>query len=88
MVMSEVTIHLERPALVTPELRAWIHHRLGSGRAGLTRSRLNESGPRALVLRVELRAKSGDAVDEEVADLMTDLRLLGLRPALVSEQFA
>jgi hypothetical protein len=86
--MSEVTIHLERPALVTPELRAWIHHRLGSGRAVLTRSRINGSGPRALVLRVELKSESGDAASEEVTDLMTDLRLLGLRPALVSEQFA
>jgi hypothetical protein len=83
--MSEILIALERPALLTPELRAWINHRLGSGRARLTRSRLNGSDP-TLLLRVELDADSGDAVDEEVTDLMTDLRLLGLRPSLVSQQ--
>lgn len=31
---------------------------------------------------------SDDEVQDEVGDLMTDLRLLGLRPALVSEQLA
>jgi hypothetical protein len=86
--MSEVVIRLERPASLTPELRAWINSRLGSGRALLTRSRLNGSGPRALLLRVRLRSESEDGVYEEVTDLMTDLRLLGLRPALVSEQVA
>jgi hypothetical protein len=83
--MPEVLISLERPALLTPELRAWINHRLGSGRALLTRSRLNGSTP-TLMLRVELDADTDEAVDEEVIDLMTDLRLLGLRPALVSQQ--
>jgi hypothetical protein len=82
--MSEVVIRLERPASLTPELRAWINHRLGSGRAVLSRSRLNGSGPRDLLLRVELASKSDDAAHEEVTDLMTDLRLLGLRPAVVS----
>jgi hypothetical protein len=86
--MSEVVIRLERPASLTPELRAWINSRLGSGRALLTRSRLNGSGPRALLLRVRLHSESEDGVYEEVTDLMTDLRLLGLRPALVSEQVA
>jgi hypothetical protein len=83
--MPEVLISLERPALLTPELRAWINHRPGSGRALLTRSRLDGSTP-TLLLRVELDADTDEAVDEEVTDLMTDLRLLGLRPALVSQQ--
>jgi hypothetical protein len=52
--MPEVLIRLERPALLTPELRAWLADRMDGGRAVL----------------------------------MTDLRLLGLRPALVSEQLA
>jgi hypothetical protein len=83
--MSEAVIRLERPALVTAELRAWINHRLGSGRAVLSRSRLNGSGPPTLLLRVELDSESDEAANDEVTDLMTDLRLLGLRPALVAE---
>lgn len=83
--MSEVLIRLERPALLTPELRAWLADRMGGGRAVLARERANGSDRGALLLRVELRDSNGGA-QEEVTDLMTDLRLLGLRPGLVSEQ--
>jgi hypothetical protein len=83
--MSEALIRLERPALLTPELRAWLADRMEGGRAVLARERRNGSDRGALLLRVELRDSNGGA-QEEVTDLMTDLRLLGLRPALVSEQ--
>jgi hypothetical protein len=85
--MPEVLIRLERPAL-TPELRAWISHRVGSGRAILTRSRSSLNGRSAMLLRVEVEADSSAAIDEEVEDLLTDLRLLGLHPTLASEQLA
>ena len=80
--MEEVLIRLERPSL-TPELRAWIAH-LGAGRAVLTRGRVTGSDRSSLLLRVEMNPGTG-GVDEEIAELMTDLRLLGLRPTLVSE---
>lgn len=83
--MAQVLIRLDRPAL-TPELRAWINHRLGLGRAVLTRGRLNSSDRSAMLLRVDVQPGPDDSLDEEVADLLTDLRLLGLRPSLVSEQ--
>ncbi|MBV9195302.1 MAG: hypothetical protein JO168_14250 [Solirubrobacterales bacterium] len=51
----------------------------------LARERANGSRG-ALLLRVEVPSPSGEAAQSDVADLMTDLRLLGLRPALVSEQ--
>jgi hypothetical protein len=87
--MAEVLIRLERPALLTPELRAWLADRMRTRPAPvLTRERTNGSDRGALLLRVEVRGESDDGIQEEVADLMTDLRLLGLRPALVSEQLA
>jgi hypothetical protein len=86
--MSEVLIRLQRPALLTPELRAWLADRMNGGRAVLSRERTNGSDRGDLLLRVEIGAHPNDGVQEEVADLMTDLRLLGLRPALVSEQLA
>jgi hypothetical protein len=94
--MPEVLIRLERPALLTPELRAWLADRMDGGRAILARERTNGSDRGALLLRVEMGAHppgthppdSDDEVQDEVGDLMTDLRLLGLRPALVSEQLA
>jgi hypothetical protein len=84
--MSEVLIRLERPALLTPELRAWLADRMDGGRAVLARERTNGSHRGALLLRVELRDGLNGGASDEVTDLMTDLRLLGLRPALVSEQ--
>ena len=84
--VSEVLIRLQRPALLTPELRAWLADRMDRGRAVLTRERANGSDRGALLLRVEVNGGSNGGAEEEVADLMTDLRLLGLRPALVSEQ--
>jgi hypothetical protein len=86
--VAQLLIRLERPALLTPELRAWIHSRFGLGRAVLMRSRLSSSERAAMLLRVEVQADSDDQIDEEVEDLLTDLRLLGLRPTLVSEQAA
>jgi hypothetical protein len=86
--MPEVLIRLERPALLTPELRAWLADRMDGGRAVLARERTNGSDRGALLLRVEMSSDLDDEVQDEVGDLMTDLRLLGLRPALVSEQLA
>ncbi len=84
--MPEVLIRLERGASLTPELRAWLGDRLGSGRVVLSRSRLNGSGRAAVLLRMELPESSEDATQEGLTDLLTDLRLLGLRPTLLSEQ--
>lgn len=84
--MAEVLIRLQRPAFLTPELRAWLADRMDGGRAVLSRERTDRSHRGALLLRLEVPTEPDDAVEDEVADLMTDLRLLGLRPALVSEQ--
>jgi hypothetical protein len=81
--VAEILIRLERPASLTPELRVWIEQRLAGGRAVfLARSRPGRSGPADLVLRFE---EPESEPQEDVTDLLTDLRLLGLRPTLVSE---
>jgi hypothetical protein len=82
--VSEVLIRLERPASLTPELRAWISHRMGAGRAVLSRGHLGNSERGALLLRVEVTSAPEETVDAQVIDLLTDLRLLGLRPTLLS----
>jgi hypothetical protein len=84
--MAEILIRLERPASLTPELRAWLADRTDGGGAVLSRERANGGDRGALLLRVDIRDDTDGGVEDEVADLMTDLRLLGLRPALVSAQ--
>lgn len=81
--MAHVLIQLERPAFVTPELRAWING-LGPGRVVLSRGRGDEPGRHPLLLRITPQAETEDQITEEIDDLLTDLRLLGLRPTLMS----
>ena len=83
--MAEVLIRLERPARLTPELRAWLADWMNGGQAILSRGPANGSNRSRLVLRVEVPGATDQAVQNGIADLMTDLRLLGLRPALVSD---
>jgi len=81
--MAQVLIQLERPAFVTPELRAWINQ-LGPGRVVLSRGRGVEPGRNPLLLRITPHSDAEDRVKEEIDDLLTDLRLLGLRPTLMT----
>lgn len=78
--MTEISIALDRPAL-TPEVRAWIHNRPGRRRPVLTRGRLSERG--AVLLRIDVEASTEAEVQDEVESLLTDLRMLGLRPKLL-----
>jgi hypothetical protein len=81
-VMAEVEIALRRPPMSAWQLRAWVKQ------FGLThQSRLTlyglEPGSDGLRLRLELDDDSVETSERELSDLMTDMRLLGLRPAFV-----
>ena len=83
--MTEISIALDRPAL-TPEVRAWINNRPGRRRPVLTRDRLSERG--AVLLRVDVNDSSEAEMQDEVEALLTDLRMLGLRPKLLDKDAA
>jgi hypothetical protein len=82
--VAEVLINFERPAsMSTSDMRAWIGERARAAPAiTLDGADGRESG--ALVLRVEVREGWTRAVEDQLADLMMDMRLLGLRPTVVS----
>ena len=79
--MTEIAIALGRPVL-TPEVRAWINNRPGP-RPVLTRGRTNGSNQRGLLLRLDVQTTSEAETQEELDELMTDLRMLGLHPTLL-----
>jgi hypothetical protein len=83
--VTEIAIALDRPAL-TPEVRAWINNRPGKRRPVLARGRLADRG--AVLLRVDVEAESEIAEQDEVESLLTDLRMLGLRPKLLDKDVA
>jgi hypothetical protein len=80
--MDEVLISFSRPvSLGESEMRAWIAERsrhlgpsLSLGRADHTRQH---------TLRVRMHMDGGESAEEQLTDLMLDMRLLGLRPAVV-----
>jgi hypothetical protein len=85
--VTEIAIALDRPAL-TPEVRAWINNHPAKRRPVLTRahgSRLNRG---TMLLRIEVDAASEADVQHEVESLLTDLRMLGLRPKLLDKDVA
>jgi hypothetical protein len=81
--VTEIAIALGRPAL-TPEVRAWINHRPGARRPVLTRGREDGLARGAALLRIDVEAGSEAEVQDEIESLMTDLRMLGLRPTLLT----
>lgn len=82
--MTEISIALDRPAL-TPEVRAWINNYPGKRRPVLTRGYHSEQGRGAALLRIDVEASTEAEVRDEVEALLTDLRMLGLRPKLLDQ---
>ena len=82
--MTEISIALDRPAL-TPEVRAWINNHPAKRRPVLTRAQNPDVNRGAMLLRIEVAASSEAEVHDEVESLLTDLRMLGLRPKLLDK---
>ena len=66
------------------EIQSWISEQATNGRPALTLSRGNLSNGQVLFVRLALGVSSATAANEQLVDLMMDMRLLGLRPAVVS----
>jgi hypothetical protein len=81
-IVTEIAIALDRPAL-TPEVRAWINNRPGPKRPVLTRGHLAGLHRGAVLLRIDVDGSTDAEVQDEVEALLTDLRMLGLRPKLL-----
>lgn len=81
--VTEIAIALDRPAL-TPEVRAWINNFPGRKRPVLTRGHLGDEHRGAVLLRIDVQAASEAEAQDQVDSLLTDLRMLGLRPKLLS----
>ena len=86
LIVSEIEIALDRPAL-TPEVRAWITNRPGK-RPVLTRGHASDPGRGAVLLRIDVQASSEAEEQDELEALLTDLRMLGLRPKLLDQDAA
>jgi hypothetical protein len=78
-------ISFQRPASMTElEMRSWITKRSAAGGPALALRGRDGPEDQTRLLRAELQAESIGAAEEQLADLMMDMRLLGLRPSIVS----
>ncbi len=85
--MTEVLISYKMPASLSEiEIQAWINKQATSRQPALIlTSRHLGDGP-VLILRVAPGSSSATAANEQLADLMMDMRLLGLCPTVVSRR--
>ncbi len=84
--MAEVLISCERPPTLTAaQMHAWVIDRALLCQRALVLSGPDGSTGDGLVLRVEVDDDALEAAQEELTDLMMDMRLLGLRPAVLPQ---
>jgi hypothetical protein len=80
--VNEVMISFERPpSMSDAEMRAWIAERAHSSEPALMLA--GPESASAELLCVELPTSSIEAARAQLAELMMDMRLLGLRPEVV-----
>jgi len=81
--VNEVLISFSRPAsLGESEMRAWIAERARDRGPALILGRPGRASQH--VLRVRMHGETLESAEDQLTDLMLDMRLLGLRPAVVS----
>jgi hypothetical protein len=83
--MAEVVISFRRPPTMTSsEMRAWVIDRALVRQRALILSVPEASWGQGLRLRVEIDDSETATAEEELADLMMDMRLLGLAPEVLA----
>jgi hypothetical protein len=66
------------------EMRAWMNERAQARSPAITLGVTDGAGRDPQVLRVKVRGDWTEAADDQLADLIMDMRLLGLRPTIMS----
>jgi hypothetical protein len=82
--MAEVVISFRRPPTMSAaEMHAWVIDRALVRQRALVLSGPEGSQLGGLRLRVEVDDDEVETAEEELTDLMMDMRLLGLHPAVI-----
>jgi hypothetical protein len=85
--MAEIVIAFIRPASMTAsEMRAWVIDRALVRPSALTVSVPEASVGQGFRLRVQTDDEAAQTAEDQLSELMLDMRLLGFHPAVVSAQ--
>jgi hypothetical protein len=83
--MAEIMIFLQRPpTLSEAEMRTWLLERAGIHRPKLAIAEPDHRDGQQALLQVDVQADSVQDARTQLNELMTDMRLVGLRPAFAS----
>jgi hypothetical protein len=82
--MAQILISFQRPdSMSDSQMRAWISERARAHQPVLALGNdVREHGD-GMLMRVDLQAES-EAAEGQLTDLLLDMRLLGLRPSVVT----
>jgi hypothetical protein len=64
------------------DIRGWVRERARAGPPAIALDETDPGESDPLVLRVKVREDGAEAVEDQLAELMMDMRLLGLRPTV------
>lgn len=70
-------------SISSTDIRGWVSERARAGPPAITLDEAGRGESDPLVLRVEVREDCTEAVGDQLAELVMDMRLLGLRPTVV-----
>lgn len=85
--VAEIVIAFRRPqSMSASEMRAWVIDRALVRQHALVLSVPEASWGQGFRLRVEIDDSAIEAAEEELSELMMDMRLLGFEPAVVPAQ--
>jgi hypothetical protein len=65
------------------EMRGWVSDRARAGPPAITLDESDRGESDPLLLRVEVQEGGTEAVEDQLAEPLMDMRLLGLRPTVV-----
>jgi hypothetical protein len=84
LLVVELLITFARHSSISEtEMRGWVSERARAGPPAITLDETDRGESNPLVLRVEVREDCTEAVEDQLAELLMDMRLLGLRPTVV-----
>ena len=87
--MAQLVIRFRRPeSLSDEEMQTWLSQRAHGRQPAVALARVGDEGEQALVLNLDGHASEEDPYADQLIDLLTDMRLLGMKPSSAESGFS
>lgn len=86
LVVESLIACARHSSISATDIRGWVNERARAGPPAITLDETDRGESDPLLLRVKVQEDCTEAVEDQLAELMMDMRLLGLRPTVVPGQ--